>query len=414
MPLALTRVRTVAIAAVVIVLASYFGPKVFGSDPYKLKLLMPAADETFVGAKVVMGGQTVGKVTDLGVRDRQAQVTIEVKDQFAPLPAGTTARVKWESVIGARIIELSPGKEDNADLPTGHLLTDNLEGVEVDDLLAMLDAPTRAKVQDLLAQTDKTLDGSETDLNATLKEAGPTIQALGAVLKAVGEDGPAIKQIVSQLHGVASTVAARNGKLSGTIENLNSLTAAVAQRQQDLSAMLHQLPETLGHATSTLNAAEDPIQQARVLLRDLQPSTKQLPAIARDLRPVLADARPALEDLTPTLKSADSLLKETPALLSGARDLLPKLDDTLVQANPMVAFLRPYTPELAGWLSNWVGIFGSQNATGNYARALITASASSLDDVLPGVPVGMGQDARPQPGSLAGQTWTDANGDPIQ
>lgn len=414
MSLALTPVRKALVAIAVIALVVVLGTKVLGDKPYSLTLLMPAADQTFVGGKVLINGRQVGTITDIGVRERQAQVSIEIDDEFAPLPAGTKARVKWESVLGARIIELDPGKKSNPALRSGHLLTNNVEGVELDDLLAMLDAPTRKKVQALLAQTDRTLAGREADLNATLKTAGPTIQALGAVLRAVGEDGPAIKQLVTQLHGVASTVAGRNTRLASSISNLNALTAAVSTRQSELSALLEKLPGTIGQATTTLDSAEDPVQAARALLRDLQPSTAQLPAISRDLKPVLAGARPALEDLTPTLADADALLKRTPALLTGVRDLLPDLDDTLVQANPMVSFLRPYTPELAGWLSNWVGIFGSQNATGNYARALITASASSLDDVLPGVPPGMGQSPRPEPGSLADQAWTDANGDPIQ
>lgn len=403
----------VAVAAVVavVVLASV---RLLTSDPYTLTLVMPAVDQTFEGGKVMMRGQQVGRVSELGVREGQALVTIEIDDDHAPLPAGTRARVKWLSVLGARVVELQPGAEGNLPLASGHLITGNLEGVEIDDLLATLDAPTRAQLQGLLGELDHTVAGHEKDLNATLTEAGPTILALGQVLRAVGEDGPAIKKIVTQLHGVTETVSARDQELAESVADLDRLTKAVAARQAELSVVLDRLPGTIGTATATLDSAEQPIDSARVLLRDVRPLTAQLPGIARDVEPVLAAARPALADLTPTLEAADDLLTRTPALLSGANELLPTLDDAVEQVNPMVAFLRPYTPELAGWLSNWVGIFGSQNSSGNYARALITASASSADDVLPGLPPGMGVNPRPAPGSLAGQPWTDANGDPIQ
>ena len=397
-----------AIAAVAVV-----GVRLISADPYTMTMLMPATDGTFEGARVVINGQQVGHVSDLGVRDGQAAVTVEIDKDYAPLPAGTSARVKWESVLGARIIELTPGDPDNVDLPSGHLLTDNVEGVEIDDLLAMLDEPTRKQLQGLVTQLDSTLTGREKDMNATLREAGPTIRFLGEVARAVGEDGPAIKQIVTQLHGVSSTVSGRNQELAGSVEQLEILTRAVAMEQSDLGSLLARLPGTIDTATTTLDNVEAPVTSARGLLRDLRPSTKQLPGIAADLRPVLAAARPALADLTPTLESADALLKETPALLSGAHDLLPTLDDALAQLNPMVDFLRPYTPELVGWLTNWTSLFASTNASGHYARALITASASSLDDALPGVPIGQQQDPRPAPGSLANQPWTDANGDPI-
>ena len=398
-----------ALVALVVV-----GLKVAADDPYEMKFLMPVADKTFVGAKVLIDGETVGRIEELGVRDGMAEVTARIDGDHAPLPAGTRARVKWLSILGARVLEILPGEEANVPLPSGHLLTSNVEGAELDDLLVMLDAPTRKKLQTLLVSLDKTVTGKEQNLNTTIREAGPTFHALGEVLRAVGEDGPAIKKLVAQLHGVTQTVSARDARLSSTVRNLNSLTGAVATQQAELKAMLQRLPQTIGTATDTLNAAEEPVLSARALLRDLQPSTAQLPGIVEDLRPALADARPAVADLTPLLQDADALLKRTPTLAAGLRDLLPTTDKALQQANPMVAFLRPYTPELAGWLSNWVGIFGSRNSSGNYARALITASMSSADDVLPGVPPGMGQNPRPEPGSIAGQPWTDANGDPIQ
>jgi len=409
----LPRARVLMVAAALVALV-VVGLKVAADDPYEMKFLMPVADKTFVGAKVLIDGETVGRIEELGVRDGMAEVTARIDGDHAPLPAGTRARVKWLSILGARVLEILPGEEANVPLPSGHLLTSNVEGAELDDLLVMLDAPTRKKLQTLLVSLDKTVSGKEQNLNTTIREAGPTFHALGEVLRAVGEDGPAIKKLVAQLHGVTQTVSARDARLSSTVRNLNSLTGAVATQQAELKAMLQRLPQTIGTATDTLNAAEEPVLSARALLRDLQPSTAQLPGIVEDLRPALADARPAVADLTPLLQDADALLKRTPTLAAGLRDLLPTTDKALQQANPMVAFLRPYTPELAGWLSNWVGIFGSRNSSGNYARALITASMSSADDVLPGVPPGMGQNPRPEPGSIAGQPWTDANGDPIQ
>lgn len=404
--------RAIAVAVTALLVVGALALRSLGEDPYRLTMLLPAADQTFEGGNVIMNGETVGRITEVGVREGQAQLTVEIDEEHAPVPAGTRARIRWESVLGARVVELEPGTSSSPPLRSGHLLTSNVEGVELDDVLAMLDAPTRRNVQGLLVQLDRTLSGREKDLNATLKESGPTIQALGEVLRAVGQDGPAIKQIVRQLHGVSSTVVARDQKLATSVANLNALTGAVAARQKELAAMLDRLPQTVATATATLDAAEGPVEATRGLLRDLAPSTSRLPAISRDLQPVLAAARPALADLTPTLQDADRLLKRTPALLSGARDLLPDLDSAVEQVNPMVAFLRPYTPEAAGWLSNWVGIFGTRNSTSNIARALITASASSIDDALPAVPPGMGQDPRPGPGSLT--EWTDANGDQIQ
>src|SRR3546814_7533092 len=65
------------------------------------------------------------------VRDGKAVVTAEIQDDKAPLPAGTRGRIRWESVLGARTLEVLPGKKGNADLPSGSLLTGNVESAEL-------------------------------------------------------------------------------------------------------------------------------------------------------------------------------------------------------------------------------------------------------------------------------------------
>lgn len=401
-----------ALALAVLALILYVGYRAIPGNPYTLTLVMPSADQSFVGGQVLIHGNPVGKVTSIGVKDNQALVKVEIDSKYAPLPAGTTATITWQSVLGARVVSLTPGKATNPSMPSGYTVTGNTEAVDVDDLLATLDAPTRAHLQTMIGQLNSLLSGAKNqqNLNTTLKEAGPTFQAIGQLVQSVGEDGPAIKQLITQLHGVTSTVANRDSNLVNTINQLNELTTTMAARQQQLSQTIAELPSTISNATSALNNVAGPVSSTRTLLRTLEPATAQLPTIAKLANPVLTDAQPALALLPSTLKSADQLLQRTPSLVSDVNATLPSVTSALNTANPMVAFLRPYTPELVGWLSNWDGVFGSMDGSGHIARALITSSASSLDE-LPSVPVGMGQTGQPKPGSLV--AWTDAAGSGI-
>jgi len=378
---------------------------------YTLQLVMPTADQAFVGGAVTIDGERAGKVRGLKVRDGQAVVTVEVDDKFAPLHAGTVARINWESLLGARIVDLVPGPKSNPAIPSGHLVTDAVERVELDDVMAMLDAPTRKKVSDLLASLQQTTNGSESDINTTLREAGPAVEALGGVLRGIGSDGPAIKSLVRELASVTDTVAARRDRLASSIRSLDALTSRVGQERTALQKTLSQLPSTLDTATQTLGDVPGPVDRTRTLLRDLRPFADRLPNMAANLSPVLTDLRAAAADLGPTLDGAAQLLTITPGLFDVAHQTFPDISATLKQAGPMIAFLRPYTPELIGWLSNWTSVFASQNGAGNYARALITVSASSLT-ANPGVALpGLSQAVSPAPGEIVGQSWTDANGD---
>ncbi|GAB4009122.1 MlaD family protein [Nocardioides ultimimeridianus] len=407
--------KTVALSAVAVLLVVLALAKVVHGSPYTVSLLMPSADQAFAGGRVVMRGQTIGHVDSIGVQDGKALVKVDIDDAFAPLPSGTFGRIKWESVLGARIVELVPGPADGAPIPSGKLITGNDEAVDLDDLFSMLDAKTRKNLGTLVVNLNSTLAGKPTQktLNATLREAGPTFKALLELLRGVGEDGPALRRLVTQLHGVTSVVASRDVSMVRTVNNLNRLTTAVAARQAQLSRTIALLPGTVSQANTTLGHVPGAVTSARELLRALKPSTAQLPQLARYAKPVLVTAKPLLAMLPSTLKDADTLFKYTPGLVRDANATLPSVTTALRTLNPMVSYLRPYTPELVGWLSNWNGVFGSRDAAGHYARALITASASSLDNN-PGImPPGMQQDARPQPGSIAGQTWTDANGDGV-
>jgi len=404
---------TTIVAAAVAVALVLGVHHVASGKAYTVELLMPSADTAFKNGTVEMQGRAVGTVKDVGVQDGQALVTVAIDKQYAPLPAGTTARIMWASVLGARRIELVPGKASNPGLPSGQLITGNTEAVDIDDLLATLDAPTRANLQKMIGGLNNTLNAGNPDLHTTLLQTGATVKAIGDLLSAIGQDGPAIKEIVTQLHGMTQTVAAHDGQLAESINNLNTLTAAVAARQGELSQTIAQLPQTITAATTALNDVPHPIAATRKLLQTLRPATDQLPAIAAVAKPALADADAALAYVPSTLTDLQSLLKYTPALLRNTNGTLPTATSALAQLDPMVSFLRPYTPELVGWLSNWDGVFGSRDSSGHYARALITASASSFDNN-PGImPPGMTQDPTPAPGSIAGQPWTDANGDGI-
>lgn len=402
-------------AAVAVFVVTGVSVAAMGSGDYKLQVLMPTGVGLYPGSKVMIAGQQVGQIDGVEAVENKALVSATLTDdRNAPLHSGTRASIRWSSVIGTRTLDLTPGPPGNPELPSGARITSQQERVELDDVLAALDAPTREKLQGLVGKLDQTLDGREADLKETLNSAGPTLQSLGQVLRAVGDDGPAIKSLISKLHGMTGELASRRTDLGQTVSELGTLTSQVAARQESLNATLAELPSTVGTAKTTLDRVPNAVEKTNPLLRDLAPATARLPEVSRNLSPVLQQLRPTVARLRPTLGAAQSLLQNTPGLLDSAHGTLPDLNQAVNSLQPAVTFLRPYTPELAGWLTNWTGVFGSQTKSGNYARALITASASSVDNNPGIVPPGMQRNERPAPGSLVGQAWTDANGDGIR
>lgn len=403
----------IAVGAVALLVVG-IGVVLVAQDDYELKVLMRNADHAiYPGGQVRLNGQQVGEITDVGVQGDQALVTAAVDGDHAPLPAGTTARISWLSVVGTRVLELVPGKQGNPDLPSGKMVTSKVERVEIDDLLATLDGPTRKRVQGLVKRLDTTLRGRDKDVQSTLKTAGPSIRALGDVMRAVGEDGPAIRSLVNRLRKMTGELANRDDELAQTVQSLGTLTSRAGKKQESLKEALGELPSTMQEAQRTLGDVPKTVDATVPLLADLRPATRQLQRVSGNLSPVLKELRPTVADLGPTLRSGRALLGETPGLLDSAHATLPDVNDAVTGLQPAVEHFRPYTPELAGWLSNWTSIFASQS-NGNYVRTLIPASATSFTDNPGLLPPGMSRDPKPAPGSIVDQPWTDANGDGVR
>lgn len=382
-------------------------------DPYEVRLLMASADGTFDGGKVLLGGKTIGHITDIGVVDKKAVITATIDKDYAPLHAGTDARINWESVVGGRAVEILPGSKENPALASGQTIVSSYERVELDQILEMLDAPTRGKVQGLVARLDETLSSSDKDINSTLNAAGPTIKTLSEVMRGVGQDGPAIKALVSRLQDMTRVLANKDNDVSATIAHLHRLTTELASRQNSIQQTLEELPSTVSEARVTLDKVPRAVDATIPMLDALRPATKQLPETAHNLSPVLQDLRPTVASLRPALDSAQVLLQSTPSLLDSTHATLPDVTTAFTTLHPAVSYLRPYTPELTGWLTNWTSLFASQTS-GNYARLLIPEGATSVVGVHPSLPPGTTMDAEPDPGSIAGQPWVDANGDEVR
>ncbi|HWE90084.1 MAG TPA: MlaD family protein [Pseudonocardiaceae bacterium] len=404
-------VGVVVLAVIVVAAGGYLLGSNASSSGYQLQLVMPNAANLLSGSRVEIGGVPVGQVTKLETEDDQALVTVSVDNAHSPLHTGTQAQVQWRGLLGERVIELTPGPAKNPLIPSDALVPAGTEQVELDQVLSALDPATRARLNSVVQQLNQNLQPQAGNLQRTINTAGPAVQELGSVLQAIGQDGPAIQNLVTDLRKMTDPLAARRTELRQVVGNLTSATSAMATQQQQLQAALGALPGTLSAAQNTLNTVPGAVNAAVPLLQDLQPATQQLTSVSQNLSPLLVDLRPTVAKLGPVLQSASTLLQYTPSLLDSANAALPGVNQAVTQLNPAVNFLRPYTPDVIGWLSNWGAAFANYDAQGHYFHGLVQVGTNVLDDN-PGLLVGLtgGPNSTPAPGLASGQPWVDANG----
>jgi phospholipid/cholesterol/gamma-HCH transport system substrate-binding protein len=383
-------------------------------NSYTVKVALPSATNIVKGGTLQLNGWDAGEVKSIEARDDQAILTLSIKREYAPLHEGTVITVPWKAVLGERIVEITDGPATNATIPDGGLIKGQMaKPTEVDQVLNALDAPTLKHLTGLVGQLDTTFSGHEADLNATLNAAGPALQSLGGVLDALGTDGPAIQELAVQLDKLTGAFANHQTDVRSIVSELTRLTSLAASRQDKFRDALHELPPTLRAAKGTLDKVPPVADKTIPLLNDLEPGTRRLKHVANNLNPLLHDLRPAIRDLRPTLRDLSRLLDRTPGLLRNVNQTLPDLSDSLQWLQNPVNFLRPFTPEAMGWLSNWDSMFPI-NGNGRMARINVQQGLGEFNNNPGLVPPGYRMTPYQVPGQLGGTPWTDAFGSGVR
>ena len=121
-----------------------------------------------------------------------------------------------------------------------------------------------------------------------------------------------------------------------------------------------------------------------VLVAESKPATKELAPFFRALRPLVEDAEPTIADLRFLIKKSGpnndliELTRKQPRLNELASVAFPRSIKALQKSQPVIEYIRPYTPDLAGWITKFGQGAGDYDAHGHFARIQPMFNAFSL------------------------------------
>jgi ABC-type transporter Mla subunit MlaD len=121
-----TLARVIAVAALVVAVALAALAMFGDGDSYRVKALFQNAGQLVEGNEVRVGGQPIGRITDIDLDETaQAVVTMEIEDDLAPLHSGTTATIRATSLSGIanRYVSIHPGPAGRRPIPDGGTIT---------------------------------------------------------------------------------------------------------------------------------------------------------------------------------------------------------------------------------------------------------------------------------------------------
>jgi phospholipid/cholesterol/gamma-HCH transport system substrate-binding protein len=348
-----------------------------GGTPYTL--LFQSAGQLVKDDDVQVGGRRIGSVKAIELTgDNRAAIKITVQEPYAPLREGTQAVIRLTSLSGVanRYIALTPAPGDAKELPEGATLRSDAttDVVDLDQIFNTLDDRTRGDLADVIKGFAAQYQGKGDAAGQSAKYFNPVLSSSRQLVQQVTQDEGALTRFLVNSSRAVTAIAERRNDLSALVGNANATASAIGQENAALARALGLLPTTLRRANTTFVNLRATLDDLDVLVAESKPATKNLAPFLRELRPLVAAARPTIRDLRTLVRrdGADNDLVE-------ATQKLPKLQrvatpafrngrEALVKAQPVLEFVRPYTPDLVGWFRDFGQGSSNYDANGHFAR----------------------------------------------
>lgn len=398
------RVRAV-LAAMGIIAIALVALVLFGDGGgYDVTARFQNASQLVRGNPVLSGGVTIGSVRDIDLTDDgRADVSLTIEDDSAPLPRGTRVTVRQFSLSGIanRFVEVTlPGGPKSGDIPDGGRIgvDETRSHVDTDQLANTFDPATRKGLQQVIQHGAGSVSGRGEELDRGLRYLNPALATTSTLIGELTRDRPLLEGVLRDSSRLVTALSGRREELAALVGGLRDTFRALRNQKASLAESIGRLPPFLRRSNTTF-------VNLRAALDDVDPLVTAAKPVARQLRPVLSEtrrlvagARPTIRDLRLALarrgrdNDLTDYVRTIPpladiAVVSRARSLspggrrvevgkvpgaFPQAASGLRDASPVIAYGRPHTMDLVGWLDDYSTTGGYFDALGGIARARIS------------------------------------------
>ena len=387
----MTIARAAAIGSLAIAIAAIAVLMFGGGGGTEYTVRMQTANQLVTGNEVRVGGIAVGKVTDMKLsEDNLADVTIEVKDDFAPLRRGSSITVRWESLpsIANRYLSLHPGPNNAPEIPEGGVvdLDEVTNMVDLDQLFNALDPKARKGLQGTLQGLGGWYVGQSENLQETFKYLAPSLGNLSRVMEELARDQKAFESFIVNGAKAVTAIASRRDDLADLVTNGTGFARALGTENASLDRALVALPQALEQGSETFRNLVPALDDLDRLTDASKPQVEGLAPFLQRFASLFATMRPTFEDFRRLVNEPgrynDSvdLFRVSPELERISRENTKNSVAALKAGQDEVEFFRPYAPEIAAWITHFSQVPAYYDANGHYARVLPIFNAFSYDE----------------------------------
>jgi phospholipid/cholesterol/gamma-HCH transport system substrate-binding protein len=374
-----------------------------GAGGYEVKARFLNAGQLVKGNPVQSGGVPIGSVSGIDIAPNgEAEITLEIEDDHAPLRRGTLAAIRQFSQAGIanRYVDLTMPPNGGRDIPDGGLISsdDTKTQVDLDQLFNTLDAETRESLQKFFKGSAEMFAGQGEEARAGFHYLNPALSTSSRLFDELTRDTPVLERFLLDSSRLVTAVAERRDDLAGLIGNLNETTRALGNQKQALAESIGRLPPFMRRANTTFVNLRSTLDELDPLVNASEPVAKRLGPFLSEARAFAADAGPTVRDLSRTVRRGGSandlinLLDSFPRLADiavmrkrrfaapGGRRVDVGVTDGAFQETveafeagaPEIALGRAYATDFLGWADDFSTTGGGFDALGAMGRGHIS------------------------------------------
>jgi phospholipid/cholesterol/gamma-HCH transport system substrate-binding protein len=298
---------------------------------YTIEAVFPSANNIRIDSPVRVAGVNVGKVTrisHLQAGRQAALVTMRIDRKGLPLHRDARLKIRPRIFLeGNFFVDVSPGSPSAPPLHDGDRIPINQTSapVQIDQVLSVLQAPTRRDLQGLLRELSSGLSGEGArGYNRSIPYWEPAYRDSSIVADALqGTEQHDLSRVIDRAGATAQAIDRNREQLKSLVTDFDTTVAAFAARDTELSAAVGELPRTL-HAGMPALAA-------------LNRSFPAVRGLVRAARPAVRSSGPTLDAALPFARQARGLVSkpELRGLSSDLRPLVPPLTQLNERSAPL-------------------------------------------------------------------------------
>jgi phospholipid/cholesterol/gamma-HCH transport system substrate-binding protein len=317
-----------------------------------------------------------------------------------PLREGTEAHLRLSSLASARgrYVDLRIPPAGGDEIEDGGVIgvEDTQSIVDLDQFFSMFDDSARKGLTRVVRGSGRQFGGAEDFVDAGWRELNPTFVASTRLFNELNKDSGDLRRFLTGSSRLVGALADRRDDLTAVVDRLATTTGAIAREEQSLSSAVAQAPSFLRRANTTYVNLRATLDDLDPLVAASKPVAPRLNALLTQLQPFARDARTPVRQLATALRDPGAandltnLALDTPPLRDimvrsaerngrTRRGSLAESAEALRRSTPIWAFWRPYGPDIAAFTKAF-GNVGIYDANGNASRSATLPSAFAVTD----------------------------------